>query len=86
MLLLQTPEGVGIDVSLGALPFEYLVVSHASEYTFPPGVNLRTCSAEDLLVLKLFAFRTIDIRDAEGVIVRHKKTPRTHRRRSRCVP
>jgi hypothetical protein len=33
---------------------------------------LRTCSAEDLIVLKLFASRPLDIRDAEGLIIRHK--------------
>jgi hypothetical protein len=35
---------------------------------------LRTCSAEDLLVMKLFASRAIDIRDAEGIAVRNDKT------------
>jgi len=29
-------------------------------------------AAEDLVVLKLFASRPLDIRDAEGVVVRHK--------------
>lgn len=32
---------------------------------------LRTCSAEDLVVMKLFASRPLDIRDAEGVAIRH---------------
>jgi hypothetical protein len=36
--------------------------------------ELRTCSAEDLMVMKLFASRAIDIRDAEGIAVRHEKT------------
>ena len=39
-----------------------------------PGVSLRTCSAEDLIVMKLFASRAIDIRDAEGVAVRNDNT------------
>ena len=57
----------------GALPFEELAVSRASDFKFTGGVTLRTCSAEDLVVLKLFASRPLDIRDAEGVIIRHKK-------------
>lgn len=73
VLLLKTPEEVGIDVSLGALPFEELAVRRASNFTFTGGVTLRTCSAEDLVVLKLFASRPLDIHDAEGVVVRHKK-------------
>lgn len=71
VLLLGTPAGVGIDVSLVALPFEENVVSRATDFSFGPGLEIRTCSAEDLVVLKLFASRPLDIRDAEGVVLRH---------------
>jgi len=74
VLLLNSPSGIGIDISLGALPFEHLVVQQASLFEFSPGLELRTCSAEDLMVMKLFASRAIDIRDAEGIAVRHDKT------------
>jgi hypothetical protein len=72
VLLLRTLDGVGIDVSLGALPFEERVVSRATLFSFGPGLDIRTCSAEDLVVLKLFASRPLDIRDAEGVATRQK--------------
>src|SRR5450631_4384076 len=65
VLLLQTPGGVGIDISLGALPFEECVVRNATEYTYGPGLSFRTCSAEDLVVMKLFASRPLDIVDAK---------------------
>ena len=65
VLLLRTPDGVGIDVSLGALPFETRAVSRATLFWFGSGLDIRTCSAEDLIVLKLFASRPLDIRDAE---------------------
>ncbi|MCW5979161.1 MAG: hypothetical protein KIT09_13880 [Bryobacteraceae bacterium] len=71
VLLLRAPGGVGIDVSLGALEFEEVVVSRASVYSFAPGVDIRTCSAEDLVVLKIFASRPLDMRDAESVVIRH---------------
>ena len=74
VLLLISPGGIGIDISFGALPFEYLAVQRATAFEFAPGLELRTCSAEDLLVMKLFASRAIDIRDAEGIGVRHHKT------------
>lgn len=74
VLLLQSARGNGIDISLGALPFEHLVVEHATPFEFAPGLSLRTCSAEDLMVMKLFAARAIDIRDAEGIAVRHDKS------------
>ena len=74
VLMLLSPSGVGIGVSLGALPFEHLVVRRAAVFEFAPGLPLRTCSAEDLIVMKLFAGRSIDIRDAEGIAVRQEKT------------
>lgn len=69
-LLLTSSGGAGIDVLLGALPYEALLVERATPFTFAPGLELRTCSAEDLIVLKLFAGRALDIRDAEGVAIR----------------
>ena len=74
VLLVRSPSGIGIDISLGALPFEHLVIERSTQFEFAPGVELRTCSAEDLMVMKLFASRGIDIRDAEGIAVRHDKT------------
>ena len=55
VLLLRAASGVGLDISLGGLPFEELAVSRASLFTYPPDIPLRTCSAEDLIVLKAFA-------------------------------
>ncbi len=56
------PSGIGIDISLGALPFEDLVVQRATLFEFEPQLEHRNCSAEDLMVMKLFASRAIDIR------------------------
>ena len=70
VLLLRAASGVGIDVALGALPFEESAVARASPFTFPGNTPLRTCSAEDLIVLKAFAARGRDWVDVEGVIAR----------------
>ena len=51
MLLLQSPDGVPIDIALAALPFEQGTVERSSLFEFAPHALLRTCSAEDLLVL-----------------------------------
>ena len=56
---------MGIDVSLGALPFEESLIDRASSFAFGPGLELRTCSAEDLIVMKLFASRPLDVREAQ---------------------
>jgi len=70
VLLLRSESGVGIDIALGGLPFEELVVSRATRFAFPGDVRLLTCSAEDLIVLKAFAARGQDWVDIEGIIVR----------------
>ena len=73
VLLLRSSDGVGIDISLGALFFEESMVQRATSFSFGPGLDIRTCSAEDLIVLKLFASRPLDIRDAEGVVIRNRQ-------------
>jgi hypothetical protein len=70
VLLLRARSGVGLDIALGGLPFEESAVSRSSLFRFPPAVDLRTCSAEDLIVFKAFADRPKDWLDVEGVIIR----------------
>ena len=70
VLLAQSAEGVGIDIALGGLPFEERMIDRSSRYEFTESANLRTCSAEDLIVLKAFAARERDWLDVQGVIIR----------------
>ena len=70
VLLLRSNKGVGLDVSLAALPYEELVIQRSSYFDYPPGISLRTCSVEDLIVLKAIAGRGQDWVDVERVIVR----------------
>jgi hypothetical protein len=70
VLLVRARSGVGLDIALGGLPFEDSVVARSSLFAFPAGTVLRTCSAEDLVVLKAFAARGKDWLDVEGVIIR----------------
>jgi hypothetical protein len=70
VVLARAPSGVGLDISLGGLPFEESVVERSRLFVYPPDVPLRTCSAEDLIVLKSFAARAKDWLDVEGIIVR----------------
>ncbi len=74
VLLLRAASGVGLDIALGGLPFEELAVSRASLFTYPPDIPLRTCSAEDLIVLKAFADRPKDWLDIEGILIRQSPT------------
>lgn len=72
VLLLRTPDGFGIDVALGAMPFESSAIDRSTNVEFVPGAVLRTCSAEDLIVHKAFAARPQDWVDIEGVILKQR--------------
>ena len=56
-------------MALAALPFEDLLVQRSSFFEYPSQIALRTCSAEDLVVLA-FASRGQDWVDIERIIVR----------------
>lgn len=73
ILLLKSPNGADIDLSLGALPFEQRLIERSSEWHVPRHGIIRTCSAEDLVVLKAFASRPQDWIDVEKVIIRQGK-------------
>jgi hypothetical protein len=70
VLLVRSTNGIAVDIALGAIPFEELLVERSSAFAFLPGVELRTCSAEDLVVLKVFAARTKDWAAVEGILAR----------------
>jgi hypothetical protein len=67
VLLLSASNGVPLDVTFGALPFEERLVERSSDFDFG-GFTAPTCSAEDLVVMKVFAGRTQDWADVEGII------------------
>jgi hypothetical protein len=72
VLLVNSSDGVPIDIVLAGLPFEALLVERASLFEFEAGCSLMTCSAEDLIVQKLFAFRPRDVLDVETVVIRQR--------------
>jgi hypothetical protein len=72
VLLLQTAGGVPLDIAFGGLPFEENSIRRASAFVFPSGQSLTTCSAEDLIVHKVFAARDIDWFDVDGILARQK--------------
>lgn len=72
VLLLRTVDGFGLDVALGAMPFEERTVERSTSVELVPGAVLRTCSAEDLIVHKAFATRPQDWVDVEGIILKQR--------------
>lgn len=73
ILLLSASNGVPIDVTLSGLEFEKDMIYRASMFQFDDLHSLLTCSAEDLIVMKVFAGRAQDWLDVEGVISRQRK-------------
>ena len=70
VLLVETRDGVPLDISLGGLPYEARVVDRSTSLEIEPGIAITTCSAEDLVILKAFAGRPQDWMDIEGIVVR----------------
>jgi len=70
VLLVRSSSGIDFDVSLAALPFEEQMIQRARVAEYLPGIELRICSAEDLIVLKSFANRTQDWQDVSSVVTR----------------
>lgn len=70
VLLISSTDNVPLDISLGGIPFEERVISRSLQVSYSDGVNLRICSAEDLVTLKCFADRARDWADVEGILRR----------------
>lgn len=70
VLLLESAGGIAIDVSLAAFPLEEGIIRRSTTYEFSKSVILRTCSAEDLVVMKAIADRPRDWGDIDSVILR----------------
>ena len=72
VLLLTASNGIGADISLGGIPFEEQLVNRATLFEFSDGFMIRTCSAEDLVVLKAFAARDKDWADVRLILEKQK--------------
>jgi len=78
VLLLQTESGIGIDISLGAFPFEESMTNRADYQTYLPDIKLKICSAEDLIILKAFADRIKDWSDIQTVLIKQENLDWTY--------
>jgi hypothetical protein len=70
VLLLIADNDVPPDVALAALPFEERAIRRATPFEYQQGVDLITCSAEDLIIFKAFAARDQDWIDVQQILVR----------------
>ena len=70
VVLLKTESNIGIDISLGALPYEFRMIARATDWDVGSGQRLTTCSAEDLIVQKAFAGRDQDWVNIANIVIR----------------
>lgn len=70
VLLVRSSSGIDFNVSLAALPLEEEMIRRIKDAEYLPGIELRICSAEDLIVLKSFANRSQDWQDVSSVVTR----------------
>ena len=70
VLLCETEDGIGIDIGLAAFPFEKLALERAHLIELVKGCPLPCVSAEDLVVMKVFAGRPRDWEDVKSIIER----------------
>ncbi len=76
ILLLQTPDGIEIDLSMGVLPFEQMTVERAPVERLSDQLSARIARVEDLLVMKLIALRDRDKDDVKRLLELHPDVDR----------
>ena len=70
VVLVRASNGIPLDVSLGALDFESAAVEKSVLVEIADGVRLTLCSADALVVYKVFAGRPQDWLDVEGILAK----------------
>lgn len=70
LALLTASNGVKLDVSFAAFPFEREVLERATPWSILPDRAVATCSAEDLVIYKLVAARPLDLVDVANIVYR----------------
>lgn len=69
VLLVQESQGVAVDISLAAFPFERNLIDRSQRCLYGDTL-LKICGPSDLIILKAFANRPHDWEDIRGVIIR----------------
>jgi len=72
LLLMHEGDGIPVDVALGILPFEEEMIERASRVSVQ-GAEIPIATLEDLIVMKVLAFRGKDAVDIESVLDANQK-------------
>jgi hypothetical protein len=70
MVFVQDTAGTRLDLLLADTPYDVLAIQRGRDVELQPGVTIRVCSPEDLVIYKLISTRLRDHEDAQGVVRR----------------
>ncbi|MGC8781090.1 MAG: hypothetical protein ACP5UQ_09520 [Anaerolineae bacterium] len=70
MLFVEDAAGVRLDLLLADTPYDVEAVRRGRNVEAAPGIIIRVCTAEDLIIYKMISTRPRDHEDARGVIRR----------------
>lgn len=79
LLLEHRSDGIGLNLSLGTIAFEYEMVGRAVRIRVQ-GIEIPLAQPDDLIVMKTLAFRPVDVTDIESLL---DANPQTDLRRVR---
>jgi predicted nucleotidyltransferase len=68
LLLEHEPTRIGVDVTIGRLPFEREAVARAQDVVIQ-GMRVPVATSEDLVVMKAVAHRPQDLQDIRAIVV-----------------
>jgi hypothetical protein len=74
MLFIQDRLGTRIDLLLAETPYDALAIERGRDVEVQPGVRVRMCSPEDLIIYKLISTRLRDHEDVKGIVRRQGDT------------
>ena len=74
LLLQHTESDVELDVSLAWLGFEQEAIGRAQPVDFGQGLHVPVARVDDLIVYKAVAWRDVDRKDIERLLLRHATT------------
>lgn len=73
VLPLLSSTGIGIDLTLGGLSEFSEALQRSTYEEFAPGISLRVCSAEDLIIFKTVAGCPRDWGDIDSVVIKQSR-------------
>ena len=70
LVFVQDAAGTRLDLLLADTPYDVLAIQRGCDIEVQPGLTIRLCTPEDLILYKLISTRLRDREDAAGVIRR----------------